>query len=94
MSPIGEDRKPRRCEPPTDTAPQRIKLDVFGRLLLAEHTAAGWQLFAVSHDGKRSLVRDVAIPDFIPESGLEQYLADVFHESATSAHPRVRRLVE
>jgi hypothetical protein len=75
-------------------APQRITLDVFGRLMLAEHTAAGWQLFAVSHDGKRSLVRDVAIPDFIPESGLEQYLADVFHESATPTHPRVRRLVE
>lgn len=75
-------------------AAQHIKLDVYGRLMLAEHTAAGWQMFAVGHDGKRSLVRDVAIPDFIPESRLEQYLADVFHESATPTHPCVRRLVE
>jgi len=79
---------------PSVMAPQQIKLDVFGRLMLAEHTAAGWQLFDLSHDGKRSRVRDVAIPDFIPESGLEQYLADLFHETATPTHSGVRRLAE
>jgi len=79
---------------PSHMAPRQIKLDVFGRLMLAEHTAADWQLFDLSHDGKRSRVRDVAIPDFIPESGLAHYLADLFHESATPTHSDVRRLAE
>jgi len=74
--------------------PQRITLDVFGRLMLAEHTASGWKLFDLGPDGKRSRVKDIVIPDFISESGLDQYLADVFHESATTKRPGVRRLVE
>ena len=45
--------------------PPRITLDVFGRLLLAEHTAAGWQLFDLGSDGKRSLASDIVIPDFM-----------------------------
>ena len=75
-------------------ASQRIKLDVFGRLLLAERTAAGWQLFDVNPEGKRSPAKDIVIPDFISEHGLEQYLADMFHESASTTHPGGRRLAE
>ena len=57
--------------------PQRITLDVFGRLMLAEHTASGWKLFDLGPDGKRSRVKDIVIPDFISESGLDQYLDEV-----------------
>lgn len=73
---------------------RRIKLDVFGRLMLAERTASGWQLFHVGSDGKRSLATDIVIPDFISEDELDQYLADVFHESATRKHPEVKRLTD
>ena len=79
---------------PSDMAPQQIKLDVFGRLMLAEHTAAGWQLFDLSSDGKRSLASDIVIPDSMSESDLEQFLGDIFHESATTKRPGVRRLAE
>jgi len=72
----------------------RIKLDVFGRLMLAERTASGWQLFHLGSDGKRSLARDIVIPGFICEDELDQYLADIFHESATGKHPGVKRLTE
>jgi hypothetical protein len=74
--------------------PPRIKLDVFGRLMLAEHTASGWQLFDLGSDGKRSLATDIVIPDFVSESELDKYLDDIFHESATTKRPRVRRLAE
>ena len=72
--------------------PPRIRLDVFGRRMLAERTTAGWQLFDLGSDGKRTVVTHIVIPDFISEGELEQYLADIFHEAATKKHPRVRRL--
>ncbi len=75
-------------------SPLRIKLDVFGRPMLVERTASGWQIFDLGSDGKRRLARDVVIPDLISEGELEQYLADIFHESATKRHPRVTRLPE
>jgi hypothetical protein len=71
-----------------------VKLDVFGRLMLAERTAAGWQLFDLGFDGKRTQAKDVVIPDFISDTELEQYLADIFHESATGKHPGIRRLAD
>lgn len=75
-------------------ATPRIRLDVFGRLMLAERTVTGWQLFDLGSEGKRSPVRDFVVPDFISEPELAQYLADIFHESATPKHPEVRRLPE
>lgn len=75
-------------------ASNRVKLDVFGRLMLAELTASGWQLFDLGPDGKRRLAQDVAVPAFVSENELEQYLADLFHESATGRHCGVRRLPE
>lgn len=72
----------------------RIKLDVFGRHMMAERTSTGWQLFDLGSDGKRRPATDIVIPDFIAEAEIEQYLADIFHESATRKHPGVRRLSE
>lgn len=72
--------------------PQRIKYDVFGRLMQAERSTSGWRLFRLGSDGKRSPVTDTVIPDFVSEHELDQYLADVFHEWATSKHPAVSRV--
>lgn len=74
--------------------PPPIKLDVFGRRMLAERADAGWRLFELGSDGKRSALSSIVIPDFISESELERYLADMFHESATEKHSGVRRLTE
>ena len=74
--------------------PPRMKLDVFGRRMLAERTPSGWQLFDLGADGKRSLAKDIVIPDAIAETELAQYLADICHEAATKRHPAVRRLTE
>ena len=69
-----------------------IRLDVFGRAMLAEHTGTQWKLFDVGADGKRRPALDMIVPDFVSEAELEQYLDDMFHESASSKHPAVRRI--
>lgn len=74
--------------------PPPIKIDVFGCLMLAERTASGWLSFDFGSDGKRSLATAIVIPDFVSNRELDQYLADIFHESATRKHPAVRRLPE
>jgi len=71
--------------------PQPIAFDVFGKRMLVEGSAGNWRLFLLGADGKRSPV-DVAIPSFITEDELEQFLDDVFHEAATPGHVSVRRL--
>jgi len=35
---------------------------------------------------------NIVVPDFIGENEIAQYLDDLFHESATPAHPCVRRI--
>ena len=71
--------------------PTRHKFDVFGKIMIVEPSANGWELFVLGHDGKRSLA-DVVIPDFVQEYELAQYLDDLFHEMATPANPCVRPL--
>lgn len=68
-----------------------IQFNVFGRLVQVESTAQGWRSYYPGADGKRRPASFI-IPDFIPEAELEQYLGDLFHESATPANPEVRRL--
>jgi hypothetical protein len=69
----------------------RLKFNVFGRIMIAEASDEGWKLFVLGSDGKRSPA-DVVVPHFIRESELEQFLDDVFHEMATRERPSVRRL--
>jgi hypothetical protein len=71
-----------------------LKFDVFGRLMVAEHSSSGWRLFDVGAEGKRMLVTDVVVPDFISQTEIDQYLADIFHEWASRKHPEVKRLSE
>jgi hypothetical protein len=70
-----------------------LKFNVFGKIMVAEHSTRGWQLFLVGAEGKRTSA-DVVIPEFIEEHELAQFLDDVFHESATLKHPSVIRIFD
>lgn len=67
------------------------RFNVFGRIYSIERTGARWTAYLHGADGKRGPAGFV-VPDFIPESDLEQYLYDLFHESATPTNGDVRRL--
>lgn len=67
------------------------RFDVFGRILLVRREGALWQAYAVGADGKRAPA-GIVIPEFVEDSELEQYLYDLFHESATPTNGDVRRL--
>jgi hypothetical protein len=67
------------------------RFNVFGRIYLVRREAGLWQAYAVGADGKRAPAAFV-IPDFIEDAELEQYLFDLFHESATPGNGDVRRI--
>lgn len=67
------------------------RFNVFGRIYLIRRDGAQWQSLAVGADGKRSPAGFV-VPDFVQEDELEQFLFDLFHESAVPGSCGVRRL--
>ena len=69
-----------------------IKFNVYGRQVLIIRTSDGWNTDYVNGQGKRRPATDIFIPDFISESEIEQYLADLCHEWATEKYPVVRRM--
>jgi hypothetical protein len=68
-----------------------LRFNVFGRLFLIRREGDLWQAYALGADGKHSRAGFV-VPDFVEEGELEQYLYDLFHESATPGSGDVRRL--
>ena len=68
-----------------------LRFNVFGRIVGIQREGAMWQAYAVGADGKRSPAHFV-VPDFLEEDELEQYLFDMFHESATPNNGDVRRI--
>jgi hypothetical protein len=68
-----------------------LRFSVFGRIYLVQREGSLWQAYALGNDGKRSPAGFV-IPDFIAEGEMEQYLFDLFHESATPSNGDVRRI--
>jgi hypothetical protein len=72
---------------------QSIKLDVFGRLVIATHTDEGWKMFYAGAEGKRRPATDIIVPAEVSESNLETYLADLCHEWCTVNNPVVKRLL-
>jgi hypothetical protein len=68
-----------------------LRFSVFGRIYVVQREGNLWQAYAVGSDGKRSPAGFV-IPDFIEEEEMEQYLFDLFHESATPGNGDVRRI--
>ncbi len=57
--------------------------------IVGEHGA--WTAFLLGADGKRRPAGFI-VPDFLAEDELCQYLADLFHESATPANGDVTRI--
>ena len=68
--------------------PGRLKFNVFGDIMVVESVNGEWQLFILGNDGKRRR-SDVAIPAFVKENEVAQYLDDIFHERATRERPSV-----
>ena len=68
-----------------------MKFNVFGRIVLVERRQNEWSAYYPGTDGKRRHASFV-IPSFIEDSELEQYLGDIFHESASPKNPDVVRL--
>ncbi len=68
-----------------------MAFDVFGRRIMVEATLDGWAAFHLGTDGKRRSA-DITIPSHLDEADIAQYLDDLFHESATAEHPKVRAL--
>ena len=67
------------------------RFDVFGYVYAIRRKAGAWEALVVGADGKRAPAGFV-IPDFIEESELEQYLFDLFHESAAPGRGDIRRI--
>ena len=70
---------------------QDLRFNVFGRIVLIRREGDLWQAYAVGADGKRSPAGFV-VPAFVEEAELEQFLYDLFHESATPGNGDVRRV--
>lgn len=68
-----------------------LRFDVFGQRVAIERTPGGWSTWLLGADGKRRRA-DFEVPAFVAEDELAQYLADLFHESATPARVEVRRI--
>jgi len=69
-----------------------IKFDVYGRRMLIEESARGWEAFYLGDEGKRRPATDIIIPEWLYAADIEQYLADLCHEWATEQHQDVKRL--
>ena len=68
-----------------------LRFSVFGLIVAVERDATGWLPYLLGPDGKRRRA-EFEVPEFIAEDELCQYLADLFHESASAAHPDVFQL--
>jgi len=68
-----------------------LKFNVFGQLIAVVGEPGSWRAFHLGNEGKRRPA-DFVIPQDLPESGLCEYLADLFHEFATPKNNSVREL--
>jgi len=70
---------------------RELRFNVYGRIVSIERRGAAWAVWLLGADGKRRPA-DFEVPDFIAESELCQYLADLFHEAAVPTHGDVHPL--
>jgi hypothetical protein len=70
-----------------------ITFDIYGRFQIeVQKTGSGWVAYRKSN-GLRAPYRDLVFPADLPESALEQFLDDYFHEYAQPGQV-VRRVRE
>ena len=67
------------------------RFNVFGHIYELRRESGSWRALAVGNDGKLGPA-GFEVPSFVEDSELEQYLYDLFHESATPKNGDVRRL--
>lgn len=70
---------------------ERQRFDVFGHIYELRREADAWRVLAVGNGGLLGPA-GFEVPSFIENSELEQYLFDLFHESATPTNGDIRRL--
>ena len=68
-----------------------LRFNVFGQLVQITGAPGNWTAWLLGADGKRRPA-DFIVPDFVTEDDMEQYLFDLFHESATPTNGSVFRL--
>ncbi|NOJ18153.1 DUF7661 family protein [Vibrio jasicida] len=69
-----------------------IKVNVFGKIMLAECKDGIWTLYIDSETSIKRPIRDFVVPSFLDEDELLTYLDDMYHEHATATHPNVFRI--
>lgn len=67
------------------------RFNVFGRILELRREGDAWRALSVGNDGKLAPA-GFEIPSFIEDAEMEQFLYDMFHESATPSNGEVRRV--
>jgi hypothetical protein len=67
---------------------RELRFNVFGRLFAIVGGPGDWTPYFLGSDGKRGPAGFI-VPNFLAEEELCQYLADLFHESATSTNGNV-----
>jgi hypothetical protein len=68
-----------------------FRFNVYGRIVAIVGAPGTWSAFLLGNDGKRRPAGFI-VPAFLPEDELCQYLADLFHESATPHNGDVLRI--
>ncbi len=70
-----------------------LRINVFGKQMVAERLSGRWQLSLAGADGKRSPLTDILVPtDVTTEKELLTFLHDIYHESARPGHDQVTRV--
>ena len=69
----------------------QYRFNVFGRLVVIKGAPGNWSAFLLGSDGTRRQA-DFVVPASLGENELCGYLSDLFHESASSTQPFVKRL--
>ncbi len=69
-----------------------MKVNVFGKIMLAECRDGIWTLYINSETSIKRPIRDFVAPPFLYEEKLLTYLGDMYHEHATATHPCVFRV--
>ncbi len=68
-----------------------MKFDVYGQIIAISRKDDRWLAFILGADGKRRPA-DFIVPGSLAEEQLCQYLADLWHETASPAFGKVIRI--
>ncbi|MBK0392334.1 DUF7661 family protein [Ramlibacter algicola] len=68
------------------------RFNVFGHIYELRREGGAWRALAVGNDGKLGPA-GFEVPSFVEDGELEEFLFDLFHESATPTNGDVRRIV-